>query len=204
MGLADWEFRTAIPAVDESRHSGEKPAAYVQRISATKANAAVSSVAHERFIFAADTAVAEGDVVFGKPADAAEATSVLKHLRGHKHHNYTGLALFRISDGNLFQDLCVSEVPMRNYTDPEISAYVATGDPLDKAGSYAIQNETFQPVQGFHGCFASVMGLPLCHLARMLVRAGEPAPSELPAKCQAYLKYKCPVSAAILRGEQVG
>ena len=109
-----------------------------------------------------------------------------------------------MSDGNLVTDLCVTDVPMRNYSDEEIDAYVASGDPLDKAGAYAIQHPGFQPVETMSGCYASVMGLPLCHLTRTLRRLEIPPPVDISAECQASLNYKCPISASILHGEQAG
>jgi hypothetical protein len=87
---------------------------------------------------------------------------------------------------------------MRDYSDDELAAYVASGDPLDKAGAYAIQHAGFHPAENLHGCFANVMGLPLCHLARSL-RALNIEPSvDMPAVCQAHLRFECPVFADIL------
>ncbi len=91
-------------------------------------------------ILAADTAVVDGKTILGKPKDPAEAVEMLRSLRGHSHQVFTGLAVLRPGDGNLVTDLCVTDVPMRAYSDDEIDAYVASGDPLDKAGAYAIQN----------------------------------------------------------------
>ena len=93
---------------------------------------------------------------------------MLRRLRSRTHQVYTGIAVMPLSDGNLLTDLCVTDVPMRAYSDEEIDAYVATGDPLDKAGAYAIQHPDFHPVESMSGCYASVMGLPLCHLTRTL------------------------------------
>jgi len=93
---------------------------------------------------------------------------------------------------------------MRDYSDQEIKAYVQTGDPLDKAGAYAIQHPDFQPVDDLSGCFASVMGLPVCHLVRTLRRMDIPPHADVPANCQSLLNYQCPVYRAVLRGEQVG
>jgi predicted house-cleaning NTP pyrophosphatase (Maf/HAM1 superfamily) len=92
---------------------------------------------------------------------------------------------------------------MRPYLDEEIEAYVASGDPFDKAGAYAIQSG-FDPVTGLAGCRASVMGLPLCHLVRTLRQFDLASSADVPGRCQAHLSYQCPVSPAILRGEQVG
>ena len=129
---------------------------------------------------------------------------MLKRLRGHKHQVYTGLAVLKMSDGRLIKELCVTDVPMRNYNDEEIEAYVRTGDPLDKAGAYAIQHPQFQPVENLSGCYASVMGLPMCHLVRALQKLDVTPNSNVPANCQNYLHYQCPVSKLILSGERAG
>ena len=93
---------------------------------------------------------------------------------------------------------------MRDYRDDEIEAYVATGDPRDKAGAYAIQNAGFHPVEAMQGCFASVMGLPLCHLSRSLHKLDLAPRSDIAAACRSALGYACPISSAVLRGEMVG
>lgn len=129
---------------------------------------------------------------------------MLKQLRGRTHRVYTGLAVLNRQTGLLLKDLCVTDVPMRDYSDAEIDRYVCSGDPLDKAGAYAIQHDEFHPVAGLSGCFASVMGLPLCHLHRLFAGIGLARHYEIPSRCQTYLHYSCPVSHAILRGEQVG
>jgi MAF protein len=136
--------------------------------------------------------------IFGKPKDAADAIQMLKRLRTHTHQVYTGLAVIKTSTGQLLTDLCVTDVPMRNFADAEIEAYVRSGDPLDKAGAYAIQHPQFQPVESMSGCFASVMGLPMCHLVRVLARMDISPNANVPANCQTSLHYPCPVSAAIL------
>ena len=89
---------------------------------------------------------------------------------------------------------------MRAYSDAEIIAYVQTGDPLDKAGAYAIQHEDFHPVENLEGCFASVMGLPLCRLTHLLEQFEIYPETNVGVRCQAELQYDCPISNAILRG----
>jgi septum formation protein len=190
--------------VNETRKENEAPAAYVLRLAESKARAAAPHVINESIIIGADTAVVDGEDVLGKPADAAEARTMLRRLRGHTHQVYTGIAAFRPRDGKLLTDLCITEVPMRDYSDAEIEAYTRTADPLDKAGAYAIQHASFNPVERLAGCYASVMGLSLCHLVRTLRKFEIEPPVDVPAGCQSHLKYDCPVSAAILRGEQVG
>jgi len=197
-------FSVSVPDVDESQNPGETPADYVRRLAEAKAHAAVANARTEHIIVAADTAVVDGTEILGKPRDIAAAVEMLQQLRGHTHQVYTGLSVLSVKDGRSITDVCVTDVPMRNYSDDEISAYVLTGDPLDKAGAYAIQHSRFQPVENMSGCFASVMGLPLCHLTRALRKLDVTPNADIPNNCQIYLHYQCPVSRSILRGEQVG
>jgi septum formation protein len=204
MALGNWSFAVSVPAVDEQQLPGEPPADYVLRLAETKARAAVAGAGSEQWIVAADTAVVDGSTLLGKPAGAPAAIQMLQRLRGHAHQVYTGLAVLNLMNGQLLTDLCVTHVPMRRYTDADIDDYVQSGDPFDKAGAYAIQHPDFRPVESLSGCYASVMGLPLCHLARLLARMHAASQRDLPAHCQTHLNYVCPVSSAILRGEQVG
>ncbi len=204
MALGDWTFNVLVTNVDETQRPGEPPGDYVLRLAEDKARAAAPRAEAGEIVVAADTTVVDGDSLLGKPADATEAVVMLRRLRGHKHQVYTGLAALDSSTGNLMKDLCVTDVPMREYSDDEIARYVASGDPLDKAGAYAIQHDEFHPVAGLAGCFASVMGLPLCHLLRLLEQLDVPLDPNVPTRCQTHLNYLCPVSVAILRGERVG
>jgi len=200
LALADWDFIVSVANVDESQYENESPADYVLRLAETKARAAASH-ADARFHLAADTTVVDGNDILGKPKDYADAFAMLTRLRGHTHQVYTGVALLRLSDGFLLKDLSVTDVPMRAYSDEEIRAYVATGDPLDKAGAYAIQHPQFSPVAGMDGCYASVMGLPMCHVTRMMRRMDIAPNADVPVNCQSLLEYVCPVSRPILQGE---
>jgi MAF protein len=212
LALGGWMVNTQPTEVDESQRPGETPGAYVLRLAESKARTCAASPkirermsAHENLtILAADTAVVEGKVILGKPKDMAEAVEMLRQLRSHTHQVYTGIAVMRMPEGNLGTDLCVTDVPMRAYSNEEIDSYVATGDPLDKAGAYAIQHSRFHPVERMSGCYASVMGLPLCHLTRTLRQFDIAPQTDISAECQSSLKYTCQISAAVLRGEQVG
>jgi len=197
LALADWTFTVIVANVDESqRPQGESPAEYVLRLAETKARAIQASA--DQIVLAADTAVVDGTAILGKPVDELEAFAMLRRLRGHTHQVYTGVALLRLSDGLLLKELSVTDVPMRNYSDEEIHAYVQTGDPLDKAGAYAIQHPHFRPVADMQGCYASVMGLPLCHIVRLMRRLEVSPRADVPVQCQTLLEYQCPVSQAIL------
>jgi predicted house-cleaning NTP pyrophosphatase (Maf/HAM1 superfamily) len=93
---------------------------------------------------------------------------------------------------------------MRNYSDEEIVAYVKSGDPLDKAGAYAIQHSGFHPVEDFQGCYASVMGLPLCHLKRLAIRFGLPVSADLVSNCEKMNNYACPIYQQVENGVEIG
>jgi MAF protein len=208
LALADWMFSIAVADIDESQYpEGESPADYVLRLAEAKARAVVNQAHKDQIILAADTTVVDGTDILGKPKDMAEAVQMLTRLRGHTHQVYTGIALLRLSDGLFLKDLCVTEVPMRDYSDEEIQAYVQTGDPLDKAGAYAIQHPHFHPVlitsrerEGMSGCYASVMGLPMCHVVRLMRRIEISPRASVPINCQTLLEYHCPVSRSILSG----
>jgi MAF protein len=199
LALIGMPFVVSVANVDESTRANETPADYVLRLAETKAGAVKAD--DDQVVLAADTTVVDGFDILGKPQDAAEATAMLKRLRGHTHQVYTGIALFRKSDGLLLKDLCVTDVPMRDYSDEEIRDYVATGDPLDKAGAYAIQHPEFHPVANMEGCFASVMGLPVCHVIRLMRKMNLQPNMGFFASCETLLEYDCPVSNAILNGE---
>jgi len=205
-----WQVITCPAPVDETPYPGEEPRAYVRRLAESKGRAALAEAAQatqDVFVLAADTIVVDAGQILGKPGDAAQATAMLVQLRGHVHQVMTALAIFAPPDWQMYTDLCVANVPMRSYTDAEIARYVASGDPMDKAGAYAIQNPGFHPVTDFNGCFACVMGLPLCHLLRTLRKALSIRQANLddlgdvPGACQANLDYACPVTQPILNGE---
>jgi len=204
LALTNLTFRVTHAQVDESRLPGEQPADYVLRLACAKAYSSAGEASDNELILAADTTVVDGEALLGKPREDAEARMMLTALRGHSHHVCTGLALLQVRDKRLVTDLCVTTVPMRAYSDDEIFRYVATGDPLDKAGAYGIQHPEFQPVENLNGCYTSVMGLPLCHLTRSLYRLGVELIADVAGNCQSKLGYSCPISRAVLDGLQVG
>jgi predicted house-cleaning NTP pyrophosphatase (Maf/HAM1 superfamily) len=227
ISLFGWEF-TVIPSkVEEEIVPEELPGEYVRRVALEKARDIFGNLndyaGTEALIVAADTvvvdwgksgpgrevtndgqAVPSADIskfeILGKPADLEEARRVLYRLRGRIHQVHTAMVVIRSQDGKQFIDACITDVPMRVYSDEELEAYVASRDPLDKAGSYAIQHSGFHPVQNLQGCYANVMGLPLCHLTRTLLKAGRLISKDIPAACQAFLEYDCPVYNKILEG----
>jgi len=126
---------------------------------------------------------------------------MLWQLRGRSHKVHTAVAVIKHGDTEPKTDVCTTDVPMRDYSDEEIFAYIATGDPYDKAGGYAIQHRGFHPVEGLHGCYANVVGLPVCHLARLLGRFNLPVARGIAPHCLEKLGYDCDVHRQILAGE---
>lgn len=197
-----YEIMTAD--VDESSVTHPDPAINVVETARLKADAVAARLSRQdAIIVAADTTVAIEGEMLNKPADAAEAGRMLRRLRGRAHQVHTGIVLRHMGTGAVVTDMASVDVPMRNYSDAEIAAYVATGDPLDKAGAYAIQHAGFAPVAHLADCYAAVVGLPLCHLARALRRLGGIDLPHVPARCQQHHRYDCPVHARILPHRQL-
>jgi len=201
LSLGGWFFETDISNVDETRVDNETPAEYVRRLACQKAKAVLSRARNEHLIIGSDTAVVIDGKILGKPVNTADARQMLQCLRGNTHQVYTGIAIVRASDGFSWTDVVVTDVPMRAYTDEEIDRYIESGDPMDKAGAYGIQNPDFQPVAYMEGCYASVMGLPLCSLSALLLQAGVLTCADVAGNCQATIRYQCPVFDIFLRGK---
>jgi MAF protein len=207
LALTGLPFDARAAGIDETPQTGETPVEYVGRVAREKAQAITNyqlPIANNinsnwELVIAADTEVVIDGEILGKPRSAEEATAMLVKLRGRTHEVISAIAVVDVRSGELHEELCRSEVPMRNYSDAELAEYVATGDPLDKAGAYAIQHNGFRPVENFAHCYASVMGLPLCHLTRALRRFGvEPETTDVPAACQQFNNYQCLVYREIL------
>jgi septum formation protein len=165
-----WPFVVQRPDIDETPFPAEPADQYVARLSREKA--LIVAAEPDDWIIAADTTVALGNDILGKPADAAEAVAMLGQMRDREHTVYTGLTL-RIGHSNaLMTTVNATRVTMRDYSDADIARYVASGEPYDKAGGYAIQDVLFRPVAKLDGCYANVMGLPLCILSVMLATQG--------------------------------
>ena len=191
--LLEIEFESISTNTNETRMDNESAPAMVERLSHLKASAA-----HEKFpdalIIAADTDVELDGAILGKPRDAKDARAMLNALRNRAHNVFTGLT---IADNNAREtELVHARVFMRDYSDAEIDTYVASGDPFDKAAGYAVQHEGFRPVARVEGCFANVMGLPLCRLYHALARHVEmPAPR---LECIAHPEENCSVEKMVL------
>ncbi len=178
-----WSFAVVVPNIDESRHEGESPFDYVSRLSVEKALVVAQASDGNSVILGADTVVLLADdpdhpedgEILGKPGDPDEATAMLRKLRNRQHLVCTATTLINVTDGLVgvqITRLTKTIVTMRDYSDEEIAAYVATGDPADKAGGYAIQNEDFHPVDHVDGSYNNVVGLPTETLRMMLLVTG--------------------------------
>jgi septum formation protein len=169
-------FAARPAAIAEERLARELPAEYVRRTAKAKAEAvwaAPDVQARPRPVLAADTAVVVDDAVFGKPVDAAQALEMLEALSGRSHLVLTAVVVR--ADGAAEESLSRSEVRFRTTTHAERVAYCATGEPLDKAGAYAIQGRGAVFVERLDGSYSGVVGLPLLETATLLGRFGVPS-----------------------------
>jgi septum formation protein len=164
----------AVPPLDvaEDSPAAEPPETLVTRHALTKARSVAAGYAG-RLILGADTVVVLDDAIFGKPADVAEAHGMLTTLQGKTHTVYSGLALIN-ADGRELTATEATTVAIRDMSDEEIDIYVATGEPLDKAGAYAIQGRGALLVKRVDGDYFNVVGLPLYRLSLMLAAVDYP------------------------------
>ncbi len=175
--------------IDESALPAEAPEPHARRLAATKAQ--VVAARHPgAVVLAADTIVVQEGAILGKPADAVDARRMLNALRQVPHEVISAVAVVD-AGGTATSAVHTSRVVMRTYTDAEVEAYLATGDPYDKAGAYAIQHPEFSPVERFDGCFASIMGLPLALSADLLAAAGLAVAPGWPQACTAFTGACC-------------
>lgn len=178
LALLGYPFEVVVSGADEDAHLDAGPAAYVLHTARAKAAAVVATLpppepSAPRLIIAADTTVALDETILGKPATYEEARSMLVALRGRAHDVHTAVCVHH-SDGREASSVHTAIVTMRNYSDGEIDDYIATGNPFDKAGGYAIQHPRFRPVARLDGCFLGVVGLSLCDLIPLLRRLDVP------------------------------
>lgn len=174
LGTLGVTFECRPADCDETPRPGEAPAALVQRLARDKAQTVAAETVLP--VLAADTVVARGDEIFGKPRSRAHAADMLRRLSGSKHEVLTAVAL--ITDDQLRERLVTTSVSFRELADQEISAYCATGEPDDKAGAYAIQGGAASFVEHLNGSYTGVVGLPLAETLELL-RAAAILPSAL-------------------------
>ena len=164
------EFKIISPNVDESVEDNLPPAEIVEQLSLRKALAAAKKAGPDDLIIAADTVVALDGAVLGKPHDEAEAFAMLSALSGREHHVYTGVTVLRGEEAVTQHE--ETAVTFRAIEPDEIRGYIATGEPMDKAGAYGIQERGALLVSGIQGDYFNVMGLPVFRLGRILAQFG--------------------------------
>jgi len=169
LGLA---FVVRVPGIDEKPWLNEMPASYALRNASHKAREIQAREFPKpgTLLIAADTIVVKGDRILEKPADAEHARAMLRELSGHEHEVMTGLCVLRCGDGGFREhaEVLRTRVRFRKLGDEEIDAYVATGEPMDKAGAYAIQGGAAGFVTATDGSYSNVVGLPTEALRRIL------------------------------------
>ena len=168
MGLRG--FKVTSPEVDETVDEHLPPAQVVEELSRRKAMAVARHADGDDLIIAADTVVALEGAVLGKPSDQREAFAMLTALSGNRHYVYTGLTVIQ-GDRVVTQHECTT-VTFRELEPEEISHYIATGEPMDKAGAYGIQGLGAMLVSGIEGDYFNVVGLPIFRLSRILAGFG--------------------------------
>jgi len=168
LGQLGLTFTVRVADIDEAMDPRLPPEEAVAEVSAKKA--AAVSAGQEDVVIAADTIVVLGSTVLGKPHSPQEAEEMLLSLSGRTHRVMTGVTVRRGEESRSFTE--ITEVVFRTLTETEVRAYVATGDPMDKAGSYGIQGLAALFVESLRGDYFNVMGLPLCALGRVLRQFG--------------------------------
>jgi septum formation protein len=165
-------FERRATEIDESPLPGETPEACVLRLAGEKARRASREVTGEAVVVGADTLVVIDGEVLAKPVDEEDAGRMLRLLSGRTHRVITGVAALRLSDGAMRRAAEITNVTFAALTDREIDDYVATGEPMDKAGAYGIQERAGRFVSRIEGCYFNVVGLPLARLYAMLRELG--------------------------------
>ena len=168
MGLKG--FKVTSPDVDEAIEGNRPPAQIVEELSLRKARAVAESADEDDLIIAADTVVALEGAVLGKPEDEVSAFSMLSALSGNRHYVYTGVTV--IQGDKVVTQHEMTTVTFRELEPEEITNYIATGEPMDKAGAYGIQGLGALLVSGIKGDYFNVMGLPVYRLGRILAQFG--------------------------------
>lgn len=165
--MIGWPFELGAVEVDESLRRDESPRAYVERLAKAKA-AAAAEIHAQRPVVAADTTVVVDEHILAKPADVEDAKRMLRLLQGRWHEVLTGLALISTSGTNAAIE--TTEVRFAAMSAAEIDWYVETGEPMDKAGAYAIQGKGARFIKGIKGDYFNVMGLPVRLLYELVRR----------------------------------
>ena len=169
---AGYHFTVLSSAIDETPYPDESPQDLVLRLAQTKADLAAARAVGPAILIAADTEVVLDGHIFGKPGSSNDARRMLERLSGRTHTVLTGVALVRLPDVERLSFVESTRVEFAPLSDEEIRRYLATGEPHDKAGSYAIQGYAARYIPRIEGCFFNVVGLPLARLQQALTGLG--------------------------------
>ena len=164
-------FSIIPPDIDETRKSSESPREYVLRIAYEKARK-VGNLFPDKWVIAADTVVTQKGRILGKPKNELDAQEMLKQLRAKWHKVITAFCILKVSKEIVYRDAIETRVFMKDLTDAEIARYIKTSEPLDKAGSYAVQGRGGYMVKEIKGSYSNVVGLPICEVTEILVSLG--------------------------------
>ena len=175
MGILGLEFTISPADLDEEPHPGELPIEMVRRLSMEKAQAVAANMDSGLVIGADSTVVFEGQSV-GKPVDDDDARRMLRQLSGTTHHVSTGITVMDAASGKTLSDVLTSQITLREISEQEIEASIASGVPKDKAGAYAVQDTELRPASNWEGCYNNIVGLPVCRLLEMLQELGYQLP----------------------------
>lgn len=205
--LLNFPFESTNSDIDETPLNGESASSLVSRLSRLKARAA-SQRFPECIVIAADTDGELDNTILGKPRDTNEARAMLHALRGRDHIVHGGITVSAPPPPDSVDEMrrettlvTLTRVWMREYTDAEVEAYVATGDPLDKAAGYAVQHRSFRPVDRVEGCYCNIMGMALCKLE--LVLAQDFSIPEPCLECHLHPAVDCTIPRLIEEGRIV-
>lgn len=157
---------------DEAYDASLKPEEVVKYLSYKKANEVANRIKDDALVIGADTVVVLDNIIMGKPADKKEAFNMLRSLSNRQHHVYTGISIIRVPSHECISDFEVTGVKIKDLSDEEIENYIKTGEPMDKAGSYAVQGIGSLIVEKIDGCYFNVVGLPVYKLSCMLKKFG--------------------------------
>ncbi len=165
LAQAGYEFEVQAAAIDETRQVDEEPTTYVRRLALEKAQAIAHS-SPDATVIGADTTVVLRGQVMNKPADRMDAERMLRHLSGQTHQVHTGIAVVRASKA--VSHVETTSVTFREIAEEELERYIASGDPLDKAGAYGIQGYAARWIPRIEGDYFNVVGLPVAALVTLL------------------------------------
>lgn len=164
-------FSIIPPNIDEKRKKDEAPKDFVLRVSFEKASK-VGNLFPDKWVIGADTVVVLKNKILGKPKNERDAFNMLKYLSGKWHRVITGYCVLNTSKNITYRDVVETRVYLRDLTDEEITRYIKTSEPFDKAGSYAVQGKGGYMVKEIKGSYANVVGLPICEVAEALLSLG--------------------------------